>query len=73
MKRTIRGFATRPDALIELMIKSYTNEGDTILDPTCYEGLTGVISQRLGRNWIGIDKHFSASMLTELSDVIEHV
>lgn len=73
MKRTIRGFATRPDALIELFIKSYTKEGDTILDPTCYEGLTGVISQRLGRNWIGIDKHFSASMLTESSDVIEHV
>ena len=63
MPRTIRGFATRPDALIELFIKSYTNEGDTILDPTCYEGLSGVIARRLGRHWVGIDKHFLPKLL----------
>lgn len=63
MKRKLRGFATRPDELIELMIKSYTNEGDTILDPTCYEGLSGIIATRLGRKWIGIDKHFTPRML----------
>jgi len=63
MKRTIRGFATRPDALIELFIKSYTKEGDTILDPTCYEGLSGVIAKRLGRKWIGIDKYFLPRLL----------
>lgn len=65
MARKLRGFATRPDALIELMIKSYTNEGDTILDPTCYEGLSGVVAKRLGRKWIGIDKYFSCSLLDE--------
>lgn len=58
MRRAIDGFSTRPAALIELMIKSYTKEGDTILDPTCYKGISGVIAKRLGRNWIGIDKHF---------------
>ena len=57
-KRDIDGFSTRPAALIELMIKSYTKEGDTILDPTCYKGISGVIAKRLGRRWIGIDKHF---------------
>lgn len=56
--RTIRGFATRPDSLIELFIKSYTNEGDTVLDPTCYHGLSGRIAKHLKRKWIGIDKHF---------------
>jgi site-specific DNA-methyltransferase (adenine-specific) len=63
MKRTIRGFATRPDELIELFIKSYTDAGDTILDPTCYEGLSGVIAKRLGRKWIGIDKYFMPKLL----------
>jgi len=58
MRRKIRGFATRPDELIELFIKSYTNEGDTVLDPTCYKGLSGRIARSLNRRWIGIDKHF---------------
>jgi site-specific DNA-methyltransferase (adenine-specific) len=58
MPRHVRGFATRPDQLIELFIKSYTNEGDTILDPTCYKGLSGRIAGALGRRWIGIDKYF---------------
>jgi len=63
MRRTIRGFATRPDELIELMIKSYTDESDVILDPTCYEGLSGVIAKRLSRRWIGIDKYFLPRLL----------
>lgn len=57
-KTHVRGFATRPDILIELFIKTYTNVGDVVLDPTCYTGLSGLIAKRLGRNWIGIDKHF---------------
>lgn len=62
-KPHIRGFATRPDDLIELFIKSYTDAGDTVLDPTCYQGLSGVVAKRLGRNWIGIDKHFLPGLL----------
>lgn len=62
-KKHVRGFATRPDELIELFIKSYTNPGDVVLDPTCYLGLSGVLAKRLERRWIGIDKHFYPSML----------
>ena len=58
MRKHVRGFATRPDELIELLIKSYTDIDDLILDPTCYKGLSGDIAQRLGRRWIGIDKYF---------------
>jgi site-specific DNA-methyltransferase (adenine-specific) len=58
MKRSVDGFSTRPTEMVELMIKSYTKEGDTILDPTCYKGMCGVIAKRMGRKWIGIDKHF---------------
>lgn len=58
MKRKIDGFSTRSEEMVELFIKSYTREGDTILDPTCYKGLTGSVASRMGRNWIGIDKYF---------------
>lgn len=63
MKRRLDGFSTRPDEMIELMIKSYTKEGDTMLDPTCYKGVSGVIAKRLGRKWIGFDKYFMPSLL----------
>lgn len=64
MKRNIKGFATRPDEMVELMIKSYTKEGDSILDSFCYKGLTGRIAKQLNRKWIGIDKfHFPEEIL----------
>lgn len=56
-------FVTRTDEMIELFIKHYTKEGDVVLDPTCYKGLTGVICKRLNRKWIGIDKYFMPSLL----------
>lgn len=63
MARAIDGFSTRPEALIELMIKCYTQEGDTILDPTCYKGISGVVAKRMKRKWVGIDKHFFPTCL----------
>ena len=58
MPKQVRGFATRPDAIIELMLKSYTKETDLVLDPTCYLGLSGRICKQMNRRWIGIDKNF---------------
>jgi site-specific DNA-methyltransferase (adenine-specific) len=58
MPRKIDGFSTRSEEMIELFIKSYTDPGDTVLDPTCYLGLTGRVCKRMDRKWIGIDKHF---------------
>lgn len=63
MPRCIDGFSTRPNELIELMIRSYTQDGDTILDPTCYKGVCGAIAKRMGRKWIGIDKYFMPEKL----------
>ena len=63
MKSVVDGFSTRPKELIELLISSYTKEGDTILDPTCYRGITGRISKAMGRRWIGIDKYFFADYI----------
>ncbi len=43
-------------ALIEYMIKTYTNEGDLILDNTCGSGTTLLGAAKLRRNYIGIEK-----------------
>jgi DNA modification methylase len=46
----------KPVALMEYMIKTYTNEGETVLDFTMGSGTTGVACANLNRNFIGIEK-----------------
>jgi len=45
----------KPVALMEYFIKTYTNEGDTVLDFTMGSGTTGVAAKNLGRDFIGIE------------------
>jgi len=45
----------KPVALMEYLIKTYTNECETVLDFTCGSGTTGVASKNLNRNFIGIE------------------
>ena len=50
------GYPTqKPEALLERLILSLTNEGDTVLDPYCGSGTALSVAARLGRRWIGID------------------
>jgi len=50
------GYPTqKPEALLDRIIKSSSNEGDIVLDPFCGCGTTLVVARRLNRNWIGID------------------
>ena len=46
----------KPVALMEYLIKTYTNEGETILDFTMGSGTTGIACLNNGRNFIGIEK-----------------
>ena len=46
----------KPVALYEYLIKTYTNEGDTVLDMTMGSGTTGVACVNTGRDFIGIEK-----------------
>jgi DNA modification methylase len=51
----------KPIALMEYLIKTYTNENETVLDFTMGSGSTGVACVNTNRNFIGIeqdDKYF---------------
>lgn len=52
-----RGFhpTQKPVALLEYLIKTYTNEGDLVLDNCMGSGSTGVACKNTGRNFIGIE------------------
>ena len=62
--RTIQRFASegktvhstqKPVALMEYLIRTYTNEGETVLDFTMGSGTTGVAAANLKRDFIGIE------------------
>ncbi len=51
----------KPVALMEYLIKTYTNESETVLDFTMGSGSTGVAAKNLNRKFVGIeldDKYF---------------
>ena len=56
--RGCRGFhpTQKPVALMEYLIKTYTNEGETVLDFCMGSGTTLVACRNLNRNGIGIEK-----------------
>lgn len=46
----------KPVALMEYLIRTYTNEGDTVLDNCMGSGTTGVACNSTGRKFIGIER-----------------
>ena len=55
----------KPVALMEYLIKTYTNENETVLDFTMGSGTTGLACMNTKRNFIGIerdDKYFDISV-----------
>lgn len=52
--------AQKPVPLLEYLIKTYTNEGETVLDNCMGSGSTGVACVNTNRNFIGIelDEHY---------------
>lgn len=45
----------KPVALLEWLIKTYTDEGDVVLDNCMGSGSTGVAARNINRNFIGIE------------------
>jgi DNA modification methylase len=46
----------KPVALFEYLIKTYTNEGDLVLDNCAGSFTTAIAAENLKRNWICIEK-----------------
>ena len=47
----------KPVALMEYLIRTYTNDGETVLDFTMGSGTTGVACMNTGRRFIGIENN----------------
>lgn len=45
----------KPEQLIEMLVASSTKPGDRVLDPFLGSGTTGVVCERLDREWVGIE------------------
>ena len=46
----------KPVALMEYLVRTYTSEGETVMDNCMGSGTTGVACVNTGRNFIGIEK-----------------
>jgi site-specific DNA-methyltransferase (adenine-specific) len=55
----------KPVDLLEYLIKTYTNEGDTVLDFTMGSGSTGVACMNTNRKFIGVEKEENYFQIAE--------
>ena len=58
----------KPVALLEYLIKTYTQSGDTVLDFTMGSGSTGVACMNTGRDFIGIEEKYYKIAEKRISD-----
>lgn len=58
-------FATFPTKLVEPCILAGSREGDTVLDPFCGAGTTGLVAARLKRDFIGIELNAEYAAMAE--------
>ena len=59
----------KPVALMEYLIRTYTNEGETVLDFTMGSGTTGIAAANTSRDFIGIeldDNYYSVALFRHL-------
>ncbi len=55
VKSKARHPAVKPVKLMSYLIKMFSREGDTVLDPFMGSGTTGIACSNLGRNFVGIE------------------
>ncbi|MBA3975077.1 MAG: site-specific DNA-methyltransferase [Candidatus Solibacter sp.] len=60
------GYPTqKPEALLERIIQTSSNEGDVVMDPFCGCGTAVAVAERSKRRWIGIDITYLAINLVQ--------
>ena len=62
----------KPTNLLEYLIKTYTNEGETVLDATMGSGSTGVAAVNTGRKFIGfeLDREYFAKAKGRIAEAL---
>jgi adenine-specific DNA-methyltransferase len=69
------GYPTqKPEALLERILKTSSNEGDLVLDCFCGSGTTGAVAEKIDRRWIACDLgrfaiHTTRKRLLSISNV----
>lgn len=65
----------KPTALFEYLIKTYTNEGDVVLDNCIGSGTTAVAAINTGRNFIGIeqDAGYVEIARNRINEAMQHI
>ena len=61
---------SKPVKLMEFLLKYWTKEGDTVLDPTAGSGSMGIACKNMNRNFIGIEK--DSDIFKIMTDRIEN-
>lgn len=64
----------KPVELLEYLINTYTNKGDTVLDNCMGSGSTGVACVNTGRNFIGfeLDKQYFDNAQKRIEEAVNH-
>jgi DNA modification methylase len=71
--KEILGYPTqKPEALLDRVIRTSSDEGDLVADFFCGSGTTLAVAEKLGRRWIGTDLgrfaiHTSRKRLLDIS------
>lgn len=62
-------YATFPEEIPEICIRAGSNPGDVVLDPFFGSGTVGMVSERLGRRWVGLDLGYQGLQKKRVSGV----
>lgn len=63
----------KPEILVELILKHFSNKGDWVLDSFGGSGTTGAVAHKMGRKWIMVELggHCHSHIIPRLSSVID--
>lgn len=62
----------KPEALLHIILKHFSNSGDWVLDSFAGSGTTGAVAHKMGRRWIAVElrEQCDTHILPRLSNVI---
>ena len=65
MGKTLPHPCMKPLNILERLVQTYSREGDVVLDCFLGSGQTAIACERLGRQWIGIERDAGYCKLAE--------